>query len=166
MKELIGKIYRCKKAIAKRLYTDEHRGNIMDIYIYDKQLALSYITYAERTDEYLIKSNNKTNTFEPVDRTIKRKNINRRIQNGTDSSVKNYQISNNEITIIQKNSGGQDELRFKGEILLEGDAIRGFDYNKGKQVTPMRVYYNVDKPLPDVLIPEDDNDGFEQNSGM
>ena len=57
-------------------------------------------------------------------------------------------------------------MRFKGEILLEGDAIRGFDYNKGKQVTPMRVYYNVDKPLPDVLIPEDDNDGFEQNSGM
>ena len=167
MKELIGKTYRCKTAIPHRIYNDVQPGSaVTDIYIYDKQLVLSYFTYAKGTDEYLIKSNNQTNKFEPVDRKQKTKNLIQRIEDGTDSSVRNYQVDNNEITVIQKNNEGQDELRFKGEILLKGDAIRGIDYNKGKQVTPMRVYYNVEKPLPNILIPEGDNDGFEQNSGM
>jgi len=169
--ELIGKTYRCKTAIPHRIYNDVQPGSAVTdiyiyIYIYDKQLVLSYFTYAKGTDEYLIKSNNQTNKFEPVDRKQKTKNLIQRIEDGTDSSVRNYQVDNNEITVIQKNNEGQDELRFKGEILLKGDAIRGIDYNKGKQVTPMRVYYNVEKPLPNILIPEGDNDGFEQNSGM
>ena len=49
-------------------------------------------------------------------------------------------------------------MNFKGEILLNGDAIKGAFYVKGEQTAPTRVYYNLDKSLPNPLIPEEDGE--------
>ncbi|WP_194767354.1 hypothetical protein [Tamlana sp. I1] len=118
---------------------------------------MTYHSYSKETDEYIVKSDNKSNKFEPLDNkeTVKQ-TLNRSIESGNDPTVKEYQIDKNTIIMTETNIDGKVIVRFKGEILLDGDAIRGVFYNKGEQVTPMRVYYNVDKPLPNPLLPDND----------
>ena len=44
------------------------------------------------------------------------------------------------------------------QILLSGNAIKGTLYKNGEISVPCKVYYNIDKPLPNPLIPEDDEE--------
>ncbi|OWW26505.1 hypothetical protein B4Q04_02125 [Zobellia sp. OII3] len=92
---------------------------------------------------------------------IRRKNLIKSIEKGKDPvSIGKYSLlDNNQIEMRWNFYYGEDiELIFKGEILLNGDALKGTFYKNGEVSEPSRVYYNIDKPLPDPLIPEDDED--------
>ncbi|MBO3099446.1 hypothetical protein [Gelidibacter pelagius] len=71
-------------------------------------------------------------------------------------SIGNYSLlDNNKIEMKWSYYYGEPiELIFKGEILLNGDAIKGTFYKNGEINVPSRVYYNIDKPLPENLIEE------------
>ena len=120
------------------------------IYIYSNHIASNYFSDKENVDRFLNNNNNGTKFFEPINREKQTVNLIRSIESGNDPTVKEYHINNNIIRMTETDNDNQVNLRFKGEILLNGDAIRGVFYNKGKKVTPMRVYYNVDKPLPNL----------------
>jgi len=44
------------------------------------------------------------------------------------------------------------KIVFKGQVMLKGDAIKGAFFKNGKVNNQERVYYNMAKPLPDILI--------------
>lgn len=96
-----------------------------------------------------------------MNRTTKYKNLKKIIEDDNDPvSVGSYKVLNeNKIKMIWNfYYGGENELVFNGEILLNGDAIKGTFYKNGEINVPERVYYNVDKPLPDPLILEEGED--------
>mgnify|MGYP003543687582 FL=1 len=86
-------------------------------------------------------------------------NLKKLFKNGIHPEASYYMIEDNKITISKNNNfDNQDEISFKGEVLLDGDAIKGEFFSKGEQTIPSRVYYNLDKALPNPLIREDDED--------
>lgn len=105
-----------------------------------------------------------TNTIEIIG-NLSEKNISRRrlniiktIEKNQDrSSIGNYELRDTKIKMIWKFQRGEEDITiiFKGEILLDGDALKGTFYNNGVVNISERVYYNIDKPLPDPLIKED-----------
>jgi len=158
---ILRKRFRCNNAIPYMIYNDVQPGSFLGkkyiyIYIYNEKLASHYFSEADNVDKYIKQNNDQSIKFEPVNRVKQTVNLIRSIESGNDPTVKKYQINNSIITMTESSNDGQVNLRFKGEILLNGDAIRGVFYNEGKQVTPMRVYYNVDKPLPDPLLQDDE----------
>ena len=83
---------------------------------------------------------------------IRKKNIISSIQKGNDPvTIGNYKISDNNRIRMKWN------FYHGGEILLNGDAVKGTFYKNGEINVPERVYYNIDKPLPENLIEEQKN---------
>ncbi|MDO6515845.1 hypothetical protein [Zobellia uliginosa] len=132
--------------------------SVLDIYlyIYDNFSVMNFVA------DY-----NKQNPLEVFGNTPKEKrlvqlnNLNKSIEKGNDPvSIGKYSLlDNNQIEMKWNYYYGENiELIFKGEILLNGDALKGTFYKNGEVDIPSRVYYNIDKPLPDPLIPEDDED--------
>jgi len=158
-KGILHKRFRCNTAIPYIIYNDVQPGSFpgkkyIYIFIYNEKIASHYFSDTDNVDKYINLNNDQSIKFEPINWVKQTVNLIRSIESGNDLTVKEYQIKNNIITITESSNDDQINLRFKGEVLLEGDAIRGVFYNEGKQVTPMRVYYNVDKPLPDPLLPD------------
>ena len=76
---------------------------------------------------------------------IRKKNIISSIQKGNDPvTIGNYKISDN------------NRIRMKWNF-YHGDAVKGTFYKNGEINVPERVYYNIDKPLPENLIEEQKN---------
>jgi hypothetical protein len=124
------------------------------IYIYDNFSVMKFVA------DY-----NKQNPLEVFGNTPKEKrlvqlnNLNRSIEKGNDPvSIGRYNLlKDNKIEMKWNFYHGEEiETVFKGEILINGDALKGIFYENGKISVPCRVYYNIDKPLPDPRIPEDD----------
>mgnify|MGYP000093887181 CR=1 FL=1 len=162
--EITGKQYRCYHSISYFRENDIQGGGAFDekyiyIYIYNGTSATTYFSRKKEVDNTLRIHNNGTNLFEPFDREIQIQNLNKSIKSGNDTRLKKYKILKNKNLEMKWRNPETNEmdLVFKGEILLNGDAIKGVFYNKGKQATPLRVYYNVGEPLPGTLIPEKDD---------
>ena len=86
---------------------------------------------------------------------IKRGNLNRQMEKGNDPvSIGTYEIFDENKIEMQWHFHETTEIVFKGEILLDGDAIKGTFYKNGEVNVSERVYYNIDKSLPDNLIEE------------
>ena len=156
---IIGKEYRCITPVDGML--DHSYGyykikKYVYIYIYDDMIANSY--FSEINDSTV---HYEFGNLSEEERITKIKNIRRIIEKGiNNNAIKKYIISNgNKIEMQRYNSDKEEwQLSFDGEILLNGDAIKGGFYYDGKQVVPLRVYYNIDKPLPDPLIPEEEEE--------
>lgn len=157
--KIIGKEYRILKPI-NGIAEDDITGikykttNYIYLYIYNEQLV----------NQSLINAINEfPKVFGKIDKEIKKirySNINVKFKQGKDPvSIGNYKLlDNNKIEMKWNYYYGENiELIFKGEILLEGDAIKGTFYKNGEVNVPERVYYNIDKPLPENLIEEDNN---------
>ena len=91
---------------------------------------------------------------------IRKKNLIKSIEKDKDPvSIGNYKLFANNKIEMKWNFYHAEAIQivFKGEILLEGDAIKGTFYKNGEVNVSERVYYNIDKPLPESLIEEDNN---------
>lgn len=147
-----NKIYRNFKSINSFINNDVQNGkNNYKAYIYlylkDKKVFRSLKSKKELNE----------NEFPLIKNKIIRKGIENRFNNDNSPvSVGEYKISeSNEIEMKWDFFyDGEWEILFKGEILLNGDAIKGTFYKNGDINVSERVYYNVDKPLPNPLIPE------------
>ncbi len=157
--KIIGKEYRILKPI-NGIAEDDITGikykttNYIYVYIYNEQLV----------NQSLINAiNDFPKIFGKIDKEIKKirySNINAKFKQGKDPvSIGNYKLlAKNKIEMKWNYYYGENiELIFKGEILLEGDAIKGTFYKNGELNVSERVYYNIDKPLPESLIEEDNN---------
>lgn len=157
--QIIGKEYRCITPVRGELVNDGECGTYMAkefiyIYIYDNKNADSYFSE--------IKDSTVHDVFGKISRKqreLKKNNIRSIFEEGHNkSTIRKYKTSTNNQIEMQKFNHDKKEwqLSFVGEILLNGDAIKGRFYHDGKQVVPLRVYYNIDKPLPDPLILEEE----------
>ena len=89
-------------------------------------------------------------------RKIQLANLKRQVAKGNDPiSIGRYKLSDENRIEMSWHFHGTTEIIFRGEILLDGDALKGTFYKNGKINVPSRVYYNIDKPIPDPLISED-----------
>ena len=157
--EIIGKEFRCLYDI---ILTSEvgfrenyyaHDGYYY-IHIYDEKLL--FISSGRKERSEIIGDFGKLNLEQ---KNIRMQNLKKLFKNDFHPAASHYQIKNETIMIAKKNNFEKEvEIIFKGKILLEGDAIKGAFYVKGEQTVPTRVYYNLDKPLPNPLIPEDDEE--------
>lgn len=163
--EIIGKEYRCITPVHGELVNDGECGTYLAkeyiyIYIYDNKNADTYFSE--------IKDSTVHDVFGKISRKQREKkknNIRTIFKEGHNkSTIRKYKTSaNNQIEMQKYNYDKKEwQLSFVGEILLNGDVIKGRFYNNGKQVVPLRVYYNIDKPLPDPLIPEEEG-GIKNN---
>jgi len=111
-----------------------------------------YSSYAISSKESVFQSNQinifqnriSNNREEPEEFEISKEN----------SIYHSYYIENDNVSIIWKPyiKGKKIIMEFKGKILLKGDAIQGTTFRNGIPVFPERVYYNINKPLPNNLI--------------
>ena len=156
--QIIGKKYITLNPVKGFVENDVQGGtheilSNQQIYIYDEKIV-------ERSAaEYKPHLNN---IFGNVPQEIiKRRNrrIKKNIERGCDNvSIGTYEISNNQVFMKWNGFYKMDiEWIFKGQILLKGDAIRGTFYENGTISIPERVYYNIDKPLPNPLLPDEIN---------
>jgi hypothetical protein len=138
---------------------DVQRGvskSLINIYIHNKIIATQFASAYDENH-----SNEIFGNITKMNRTTKYKNLKKIIEDDNDPvSVGSYKVLNeNKIKMIWNfYYDGENELVFNGEILLNGDAIKGTFYKNGEINVPERVYYNVDKPLPDPLILEEGED--------
>ncbi|SIS40269.1 hypothetical protein SAMN05421766_101566 [Zobellia uliginosa] len=126
------------------------------LYIHDKKKVTQFASDYDRNNPNCLFGN-----IPVTNRNMKLENLRKIIEKGNDPvSIGKYSLlDNNKIEMKWNYYYGENiELIFKGEILLNGDAIKGTFYKNGEVSVPSRVYYNIDKPLPDPLIPEDDKD--------
>ncbi|MEJ1222648.1 hypothetical protein [Sediminicola sp. 1XM1-17] len=124
------------------------------IYIYNKNVATQFASTYNKNH-----SNDLFGKIPKINRAIKFKNLKKIIEDDKDPvSIGSYKLLNkNKIKMKWNYYYGENiELIFKGEILLNGDAIKGAFYKNGDINVPERVYYNIDKPLPENLIKEHD----------
>ncbi len=101
------------------------------------------------------------NEFPLIKNKIIRNGIENRLKNDNSPiSVGEYKISDSHQILMELYFfyDGESEILFKGQILLSGNAIKGTLYKNGEISVPCKVYYNIDKPLPNPLIPEDDEE--------
>lgn len=125
----------------------------INLYIYNKDLVTKGI-FQEYNTKYIDIIGN----IPEKNRLFRRNNMIKRVEKGNDPvSIGKYSfLDNNQIEMRWNYYYGENiDLIFKGEILLNGDAIKGTFHKNGEINVPERVYYNVDKPLPDPLIPEE-----------
>tara|TARA_R110002051_G_scaffold314220_1_gene391066 strand:- start:2124 stop:2612 length:489 start_codon:yes stop_codon:yes gene_type:complete len=128
----------------------------INFYIYNKDIVSKVII-----QEYNTKYIDIIGNIPKKDMVFRRNNMIKRVEKGNDPiSIGNYSLlDNNKIEMIWNYYNGENiELIFKGEILLIGDAIKGAFYKNGEINVPERVYYNVEKPLPNPLITECNED--------
>ena len=101
------------------------------------------------------------NEFPIIKNKIIRNGIENRFNNDNSPiSVGEYKISESNEIEMKWNFfyDEESEILFKGQILLSGNAIKGTLYKNGEISVPCKVYYNIDKPLPNPLIPEEGED--------
>tara|TARA_R110000868_G_scaffold230817_1_gene484079 strand:+ start:542 stop:1030 length:489 start_codon:yes stop_codon:yes gene_type:complete len=156
--DIIGKEFRQMTA-TQTLQENDVQGTIYIeliwgfLYIYNDNIVVRWSSRDKR--------NNNSNIYGTIQSDlseIRKKNLIKSIEKGNDPvSIGNYSLlDNNQIEMKWNYYHGENiELIFKGEILLNGDAIKGTFHKNGEINVPERVYYNVDKPLPDPLIPEE-----------
>ena len=126
----------------------------IDLYIHNKDVVTKVI-FQEYNTKYIDIIGN----IPKKNRVLRRNNMIKRVEKGNDPvSIGAYKLlKDNKIEMIWNYYDGENiELIFKGKIFLEGDAIKGTFYKNGEINVPERVYYNVDKPLPNPLLPEDE----------
>lgn len=152
--DIVGKEYRHIESFKSKTYDDvtgkEYSYNAyIYIYIYDWETISRLVTRAdyECRHEY--------GNISIELRKTQLTNLNKQIKKG------NNPVSIGTYKIFDKNKiemrwhffrGGEIEILFKGEILLNGDAIKGTFYKDGEINVSERVYYNIDKLLPEMLI--------------
>ena len=152
---IIGKEYRDLKS-SNSIQENDVQGTLYSeyiyrhLYIYDEQIATRWSS-KDRKDEF-------SDIFGSLDMNLKKQrknNLNRSIALGNDPiSIGNYEVFNkNKIEIIWR-FHENTEIIFKGQVLLNGDALIGIFYKNGEINVPERVYYNIDKPLPEPLLKE------------
>ena len=126
------------------------------LYIHDKKKVTQFASDYDRDNpNYLFGKISVTN------RNMKLENLRKIIEKGNDPvSIGSYKLLKDNKIEMRWNyyHGVEIETVFIGEVLLNGDAIKGTFYENGEISVPCRVYYNIDKPLPDPLIPEDDEE--------
>ncbi len=156
---IIGKEYRTIVPIEVITENDVQGGYNKSLintylYIYDNKKVTQFASdYDRNNPNYFFGNISVTN------RAMKLENLRKIIEKGNDPvSIGNYSLfENKQIEMIWNYYYGENiELIFKGEILLNGNAIKGTFYKNGEINVPERVYYNIDKPLPNPLISEDD----------
>ena len=156
--QIIGKEYRTIVPVEVISENDVQGGfsksliNIY-IYIYNKIIVTQFASAYDENH-----SNEIFGNISKINRTTKYKNLKKIIEDDNDPvSIGSYKILNKyKIKMIWNfYYDRENELVFNGEILLDGDAIKGTFHKNGEINVPERVYYNVDKPLPDPLIPEE-----------
>ncbi|MEG3656469.1 hypothetical protein V5097_03590 [Arenibacter palladensis] len=158
--EIIGKEYRALKLINGKAEDDitgifYRTNNYLYIYIYNEDLVYQSLINVE---------NDFPKIFGQINKEVKKirySNLNYRINKENDPvSIGRYKLLKDSKIEMRWNYyyGENIELIFKGKIFLEGDAIKGTFYKNGEINVPERVYYNVDKPLPNPLIPEEGED--------
>lgn len=157
--EIIGKEFRCLQSVTltsevgfrDRYY--EYDGYYY-LNIYDEKIV--FISSGKKERSYTIGDFGNVNIEQKIVRT---QNLKKLFKNGIHPAASYYRIEGKNIIISKKNNfNDKNKINFKGEILLNGDAIKGAFYVKGQQTVPTRVYYNLDKPLPNPLIPEDNDE--------
>jgi len=151
--KLVGKEYRCINPIPSHYHGDvqdvlvEYNAFIY-IYIYDEEIALRSTTNALHID---------TSRFGNLNEGLRKtrlKNIRRRIEvNKSPSSISKYKLDG--LSISMSWVIRDMEISFEGNIMLEGDAIKGTFFKNGKVNVQEQVYYNIEKPLPTNLIEND-----------
>lgn len=151
-----NKIYRNFKSIKSFIQNDVQNGkNNYEAYIYfylkDNKVFRSLKSKKELNE----------NEFPLIKNKIIRNGIENRFNNDNSPiSVGEYKISESNEIEMKWNFfyDGESEILFKGQILLSGNAIKGTLYKNGEISVPCKVYYNIDKPLPNPLIPEEGED--------
>lgn len=120
------------------------------IYIYDK----NNLTRGSK-DKNKVENVGDFGSIDPKLREVQISNLNKRIQKGSNPvSIGTYKIFDENKIEMRWHFHETTEIVFKGEVLLDGDAIKGTFYKNGEVNVSERVYYNIDKPLPDKLIEE------------
>jgi len=157
--EIIGKEFRCKNSLTLSTevgYQDKYYDYLGYIYIHIYNAELVFIMQGKKDRAHIIGDYGKIN---PDVRKTKIENIKKLFKNGIHPAASYYVREGMNILITEKNNfENETEINFKGEIMLEGDAIKGAFFVKGEQTIPSRVYYNLDKPLPNPLLEEEQDD--------
>lgn len=156
---IIGKEYRTLKPIEILEENDVQGGSfkiLLDVYIliHDKMQVAQFTSDYDENDSNIFFGN-----IPQINRDIQIQNLRKTIEkNNLPALVGNYCLLDlNKIEMKWNYYYGEPiELIFKGEILLNGDAIKGTFYKNGEVNVFERVYYNIDKPLPENLIEEND----------
>ena len=121
------------------------------LYIYNHSLITRFSSDADEN------SNNIFGSFSLDQQQYQRKNLkNSIVKNNDPVSIGKYQLFENQILGTWNFQRGEKKfnITFKGKILLNGDALIGIFYRNGIVSVPERVYYNIDKPLPNPLLKE------------
>lgn len=152
---IFGKEYRTIKPLESNIENDVQGGLLKsksDIYIYisDNMNAIRFYSKYNRENNLEIFGN-----IPSSQREIQLENLNKTIKKRNDPvSIGNYKITEKDKVEIIWKYHGDIEIIFEGQILLNGDAIRGTFYKNGEVNVPERVYYNIDKSLPNPLLEE------------
>lgn len=129
----------------------KHKGYIY-IYIYNSNLLF---TSSKELDQAIrMGSFGKAN--HDLAKTIEI-NLKKRLKNNNHPAGNHYSVKDRKYLLVEHKSKSQSGYYFKGEILLNGDALRGTFYNNEEVTVSEQVYYNLEKPLPNPLIPENKN---------
>lgn len=148
---IIGKEFRSVRPILSH-YVGEMRDILVEyeafvyIYFYDEEIALRRITDAKNVDASEFGNLNESH------RITRLKNIHKRVEMDGSKSSRNYKLSNRDIKIFWDSR--DSKITFEGTVMLNGDAIRGTFFKNEKINISERVYYNIQKSLPEKLIDE------------
>ena len=115
------------------------------IYFLDKY-AIVYTIDVSKVKDFNIfgKNNHRIKKIKPKDAEV----------NKINSVYHNYTINSNKLSIVWEPyvNNKKIKMEFKGDILLNGDAILGTFYENDIPIFPKKVYYYISKPLPNDLI--------------